>query len=353
MSSISSSYNSAFAGGTVIALSALVFLILANKRTGISGIFGTGLLASLRGQALDPVSSTFLSSFLFVSVYAPKGIISSASASEKINLTAPAYILSGLLVGFGVRLGNGCTSGHGVCGLSRLSKRGAVAVGTFMAVGIAVASFLGSKGIFRESAFSSSSSFTSFPFSSKNMPEQETWTRGIMLLAAFLLLWQAPTKLSITPLIHFAALVSGALFALGLTWSGMTQQEKVLNFLWPRFPGWDPSLMVVLGAAVGLLTPATLYVLNRRQPGGKGALEMSKEEIVDWRLVVGSALFGLGWGITGLCPGPALVQFARGSNAKVALCFMPLYVVGYLLVDALDKVLAVVGGGGKKTTKTK
>jgi uncharacterized membrane protein YedE/YeeE len=351
MSSSSSSYTSAFAGGTVIALSALVFLVLANKRTGISGIFGTGLLGLLRGQALDPVSSTFLSSFLVASVYAPKGIISSASASEKINLTAPAYILSGLLVGFGVRLGNGCTSGHGVCGLSRLSKRGAVAVGTFMAVGIAVASFLGSEGIFRESA-SSSSSFTSFPFSSKNMPEQETWTRSIVLLAAFLLLWQAPTKLSTTPLIHFAALVSGALFALGLTWSGMTQQEKVLNFLWPRFPGWDPSLMVVLGAAVGLLTPATLYVLNR-QPGGKGALAMSKEETVDWRLVVGEAIFGLGWGITGLCPGPALVQFARGSNAKVALCFMPLYVVGYLLVDVLDKVLAVVGGGGKKMTKTK
>ena len=172
-----------------------------------------------------------------------------------------------------------------------------------------------------------------------------------MLLAAFLLLWRAPTKLSTTPLTHFAALVSGALFALGLTWSGMTQQEKVLNFLWPRFPGWDPSLMVVLGAAVGLLTPATLYVLNHQQ--GVAALEVSKAEKVDWRLVVGEAIFGLGWGITGLCPGPALVQFARGSNAKVTLCFMPLYVVGYLLVDVFEKVLAVVSGGENKTTKTK
>lgn len=305
----------------------------------------------LRGQALDPVSSTFLAGFLVASVYAPKSMIPPAPlASDKINLTSVAYLLSGLLVGFGVRLGNGCTSGHGVCGLSRLSKRGGVAVGTFMAVGICVASILGSHNIFRE--YSSSADFPPF---SKNLPEAETWSRGILLLAAVLLLWNVPQKLSTAPLLHFAALVSAPLFALGLTLSGMIQQEKVLNFLWPRFPGWDPSLMVVLGAAVGLLTPATLYVLGR-QPG-KGPLQVSKDEKVDWRLVVGEAIFGLGWGITGLCPGPALVTFARGSNAKVVLCFMPLYVLGYLLVDVFEKILGAtaaptqISGKGKTTKK--
>jgi uncharacterized membrane protein YedE/YeeE len=134
----------------------------------------------------------------------------------------------------------------------------------------------------------------------------------------------------------------------------MSTQAKVLNFLYPRLPGWDPSLLLVLGAGVGLLTPFSLYVLSHQpcalaDPSmkiytqGKGPLAVSKAEKIDWKLVVGEALFGVGWGVTGLCPGPALVLVAQGDR-KVVCFFMPLYLVGYLGVGLLE---------GGKTTKKK
>ena len=134
----------------------------------------------------------------------------------------------------------------------------------------------------------------------------------------------------------------------------MSLQAKVLNFLYPRVPGWDPSLLLVLGAAVGLLTPFSLYVLSH-QPSAlgdpsvklfadnKGPLEVSKAEKIDWKLVVGEAVFGIGWGMIGLCPGPALVLLAQGDR-KVVCFFMPLYVVGYLGASQLE---------AKKKKKTK
>lgn len=319
-------------------------------------MLGTGLLAVFRGQPLDPVASTFVGAFLLASVAGPQLLPPSAVAASTaaVLLVPPAYLVSGLLVGFGTRLGNGCTSGHGVCGLSRLSKRGGVAVAVFMAVGMSVASVLGHQGW--------AANLTAAP-SKRDRPLARTvpwWTPAVLGLAAFLVLWRAPTKATQRPWVHVAALVSGALFALGLAWSGMTQQAKVLNFLWPRMPGWDPSLMVVLGTTVSLLTPVTLWVLSHQKAAlgdpsakmhqGKGPLAVSRAEQVDWRLVVGEVAFGLGWGVTGLCPGPALALVALGHQ-KVVLFFAPAYVLGYLLVDVVDRAMG--GGGATTSTKTK
>lgn len=250
-------------------------------------------------------------------------------------------------MGFGTRLGNGCTSGHGVCGLSRLSKRGAVAVITFMSVGVVIASFLGAHPhpFFRVAPPPPPASSDAL-----DLPIPPAfWTPSVLLLAVFLLLYRLGQKTSFHPCLHLAALFSGALFALGLALSGMSQSLKVLDFLFLRFPGWDPSLVIVLGAAVGLLTPFSLYILSHQAVAygdptvkiytpGKGPLATSQSEKVDWRLLVGEAIFGAGWGITGICPGPALVLLAQGHR-KVALLFWPMYVGGYLLEEALERVL--------------
>ena len=318
-----------------------------------TGIFSTGFLSLLRLQPLDPLSTTFLASFLTAALAAPSLLppSSSSSSSPLSSLPPSAYLLSGLLVGFGTRLGNGCTSGHGVCGLSRLSKRGAIAVLTFMTTGITVATYLGLHPHPSLRPSPSSSSKFDLPLPSSY------WTPTILLLSLLLLLFKLPGEASFPPSLHLTALLSGALFAFGLIISGMTSQAKVLNFLYPRLPGWDPSLLLVLGAAVALLTPFSLYVLAHQPSAladpsvkiytqGKGPLEVSKAEKIDWRLVVGEALFGVGWGVTGLCPGPALVCLAQGDR-KVVFFFMPLYVLGYLEVGLLE------GGweGGKKKNK--
>ncbi len=177
--------------------------------------------------------------------------------------------------------------------------------------------------------------------------QQQPWTLGVAALAGLLLLWDLPRKLRGTPLVHASAAAAGALFAAGLQRSGMAQQEKVLGFLYfLSKDGWDPSLVVVLGAAVGLLLLPTVWVLGHMEHAlgdrtakiyaGKTAWAASQAERVDARLVVGEAIFGLGWGMTGLCPGPALCLFAAGAP-RIVLAFFPAYLAGWLLVDVMDK----------------
>jgi uncharacterized membrane protein YedE/YeeE len=105
--------------------------------------------------------------------------------------------------------------------------------------------------------------------------------------------------------VNLGAFVSGLVFALGLGLAGMLDPGRVLAFLDLAGPRWDPSLMLVLGAAVGV------YALG--SPRFTADLPPPRREI-NLPLVLGAALFGVGWGLVGLCPGPALVDLTSGSG---------------------------------------
>jgi len=113
----------------------------------------------------------------------------------------------------------------------------------------------------------------------------------------------------------FASLVCGFVFGCGLTLSGMVQPAKVLGFLDVLgIPGgtWDPSLAVVMGAAL-IVASIGYAVVGRRPPlFGKESLWPTKTDI-DRSLLSGALLFGIGWGLVGLCPGPAVVNLATLS----------------------------------------
>ena len=130
-------------GGVLIGLSASLMLFFHGRITGISGIVGGGLTlpkGDMSWRALF-VAGLVIGGFVVSSI--SPGLVGSAVTP------VGATIAAGVLVGFGTRMGNGCTSGHGICGLSRFSIRSAVAVGTFMAVGFVVASVLhGAMGVF-------------------------------------------------------------------------------------------------------------------------------------------------------------------------------------------------------------
>jgi len=99
----------------------------------------------------------------------------------------------------------------------------------------------------------------------------------------------------------------GVVFSLGLTLSGMTQPEKVTNFL--NFIGdWDPSLLLVMVGAVTTYFTLSRFVLRREAPVMAGNFSLPTRADIDGRLLAGSALFGLGWGLVGFCPGPALAS---------------------------------------------
>lgn len=125
-----------------------------------------------------------------------------------------------------------------------------------------------------------------------------------------------------------AALASGALFGLGLAMSGMTDPQRVLGFL-DVFGSFDPTLVYVMAGAVfttGLLFPG---VLGRARPVFASAFLVPAARRIDVRLVAGAALFGIGWGIAGYCPGPALAGL--GVASKEVLWFIPAMLAGMLL----------------------
>ena len=113
------------------------------------------------------------------------------------------------------------------------------------------------------------------------------------------------------------ALVAGLLFGLGLILSGMADPAKVLNFL-DVAGTWDPSLAFVMGGAIGVAAPGFWLVRRRKAPlAAPGFLVPPADAPIDRSLVIGAAVFGIGWGLAGFCPGPALVSLPLGTQGAV------------------------------------
>jgi uncharacterized membrane protein YedE/YeeE len=123
---------SALIGGALVGLSASLFLLTHGRVAGISGLYGGVLRRSSPDRALR---LAFIAGLLLSGIVVR--IVYPAAFETTWTAALPLALGAGLLVGFGTQLGNGCTSGHGVCGISRLSARSLVATGTFMAAGIA------------------------------------------------------------------------------------------------------------------------------------------------------------------------------------------------------------------------
>ncbi len=107
------------------------------------------------------------------------------------------------------------------------------------------------------------------------------------------------------------ALISGVLFGLGLVISGMVNSAKVLGFL-DVAGDWVPTLAFVMGGALLNAVPAFRLILERPRPVLAEELDLSAKKDLDARLLADSALFGVGWGLAGFCPGPAVTALASG-----------------------------------------
>ncbi len=128
--------------------------------------------------------------------------------------------------------------------------------------------------------------------------------------------------------------VVGLLFGVGLMASGMTDPGKVIGFL-DLFGGWDPSLALVMGGAVVVGFFAFALAKKRTTTFLGGALRFPTSTQMDKPLVIGSLLFGVGWGLGGFCPGPALVSMADGQSK--ATLFVAAMLVGMLGFELMDR----------------
>ena len=125
---------------------------------------------------------------------------------------------------------------------------------------------------------------------------------------------------------------AGVLFGAGLVISGMADFNKVLGFL-TLGPGWDPALAFVMAGALAVTVPGFALAQRRGRPLFAGAFAGAASSAVDKRLLAGAAIFGLGWGLQGYCPGPAVV--AAGLGQWPALVFLPAMLAGGWIADRL------------------
>mmetsp|Transcript_3814 Transcript_3814/g.7748 ORF Transcript_3814/g.7748 Transcript_3814/m.7748 type:complete len:285 (-) Transcript_3814:213-1067(-) len=266
------------------------------------------------------------------------------------------FVIGGFLVGFGTRLGNGCTTGHGICGLARLSVRSLSGVLAFMATGMFSATGCSPTCPFNKYLRASVETVKNY------FPTESTKDIGTILasLAAGValpgFLRKAPESASKHERDEYdsnrskiiPSVVSGALFSVGLVISQMTLASKIYGFLDVKgIKGgyWDPTLVCVMGG--GLVVSFLSYQWVKgfnvfqnskalecplSQKKSVGHFDVPTNQVIDFNLIFGEALFGLGWGAAGLCPGPAMfLAFAGYPN--VLLRWWPSFFVGSLLAE--------------------
>ncbi|WP_439587129.1 DUF6691 family protein [Hydrogenophaga sp.] len=129
--------------------------------------------------------------------------------------------------------------------------------------------------------------------------------------------------------------VVGLLFGVGLLLSGMTDPGKVLGFL-DLFGAWDPSLAFVMAGAIAVGFFAFALARKRTTSFLGGAMHMPKSNHIDRRLVLGSLVFGAGWGLAGFCPGPGIVSMASGEMK--AAVFVAAMVAGMVIFEVAERI---------------
>jgi uncharacterized membrane protein YedE/YeeE len=242
-------------GGLLIGFAGVILLLGNGHIMGASGIIGS--LVDQTSGAATPERAAFL----FTLVLVP-ALLQIGSPVKTGTIQSPLLLIcAGICVGIGNRIANGCTSGHGACGISRFSVRGIIATVVYI-VGCSYR----------------------FCFASD-------YGRAVMRI--------------------LLALLSGGLFGASLHISGMTDTGKVQGFL-DLFGAWDPTLAFVMGGAIVSMAIAWPMVPGRSPLAG-GTFAFPHEHRLDNKLILGALLFGIGWGLIGLCPGPAIASLSYGG----------------------------------------
>ena len=325
-----SDYFLALAGGLLISLAASINLLIKGRLTGISGILFS--LVSFDRDSLN-WKLPFMLAFIFFGALA-RFLMSFdhqiqffvAPQDLVFGLSKFGFLFGGLCVGFGTKLANGCTSGHGVCGLPRFAIRSWIAVPTFLFTAIIVSNIKNFMGLFSDREYLEDIYLVPSVF---EHPSVHWLTMGtcFTLLAFFTYNKYKQHNHKALENIAVGALV-GMIFSVGLIVSGMVNRYKILNFL-IFSDKWDPSMLVVLMTAVGLNMLTFNFILSMDAPIHAKTWEFTPSSKIDWRLIIGSVFFGIGWGITGLCPGPSILLLQFGTIKITGFYFIGV-VIGQL-----------------------
>lgn len=324
-------FGMAIIGGVLISLSTSFNLFFKGRITGMSGIlYGLVTLNEIIWRFSLIIGMVWTSSLFRYAAGRNSWWFDSAQENLK-NLSFAGFAVSGFLVGLGTKMANGCTSGHGVCGLPRLSKRSFVAVGTFCTFGVGIATLRYYKNFLYESEnIEIADDINSETFHMSFFVAMSAIMLGLFTYLLIKKKWEEIREFIIS-------FFTGVLFALGLVISGMNRRKKVIGFL-TAYEGWDPSLMFVLFSAVTLnFILFNVMFKYKTAPVFAKKYGLPTNSVIDFRLVFGSAIFGTGWGISGLCPGPAFVTFF--VYIPHLIIFLAAVIVGQTCLVLFDKII--------------
>jgi len=285
-----------------------------------------GMSGLLRQLLKSPTKETMAfivgmaASYLPLKVMAPQLITNYPAVPMTLQM-ALVTMSMGALIGLGTKLSNGCTSGHMLCGLPRLSGRSTVAVATFFPVAM-LTHHLVHPTLYTEACPSD------VPCYIPVYPSSTTTARLVALAAVSICAARTVPKLVESSVsaessnekqslnAHAAArqatqFFSGLLFALGLNVSQMSNSAKVASFLsFPVMQHWDPSLALVImfGVLPNLIEMQRKGFSSPPSFAEKFSLPTKTIKDIDTKFMAGAAMFGVGWGLTGTCPGPAVLR---------------------------------------------
>ena len=344
----------ALCGGALLGIASIAKLALTGRVLGVSESFKRPIAGDVRGS-----DAAFVAGLLFAGAAhtAISGGVAAMPHEPMVPLAQAA--LAGFLVGVGSSLGNGCTSGHGICGNARLSPRSMVYTCVFMLFGFGAATLAGTNaalGVVERSALNN----VVYPAAAS----VAHWAALAAAVAAFAALGflasprgtragsgvalagKGLEEASCAPSVALSArqkkldvvsdFVIGAVFGAGLVVSGMIHPAKVSGFLSATSAACDPSLALVMGGALALCVPGFAVVRKTiKRPACAVDFSTPTATEMDPKLALGGAGFGVGWGIGGICPGPAVVALASGVNPTQVAAWLVAMVAGI----AVDKTL--------------
>ena len=331
-------YINGILGGLIMSIASTLHLLLKGKITGISGtLFRTITLGDF-GYNICFLSGMILIPSLFRGF--TKKSFYNRILEEPIpytdSLSIIGFFISGFLVGFGTKMANGCTSGHGVCGLPRLSKRSFAAVSTFLVFGFGLGT-LRYYVTFLENDFILDKKRKDEIIIPDNITKIISIIFFCLSIIVFILVMifkviKDKTYEFKEILISF---LIGALFSFGLIESGMAKRHLVILFL-SIGKDWDATLICVLGAAVGLnLITFNLILKKMEKPIFHSKFQLPDKTEIDAKLLIGATIFGIGWGWGGICPGPGVLCFYLYMPQTIVFMFM--VICGQLIESKIDK----------------
>jgi uncharacterized membrane protein YedE/YeeE len=405
-------------GGALIGASAGILLLLGGEIMGASNLASTVILYPHKAMT-DPGDAWRLF-FIAIFMLLANTVLAQYFTTDTRLETDPSIhyvstagmLIGGFMVGFGTRLANGCTTGHGICGMARLSKRSFMAVGSFMFTAVGTANLIAvdntacakyteflrtdiEYSLFhrwlglgvcapivlgalyalynlrkayvsikdhiktndgtRESTEGKTERNEDLEEANNNGDEEEegkaealasmeiipkyTETKKIPNRAERQMILDGVSKLR-------PAFLAGVGFATGLAVAGMTLPSKIMGFLnlflIPQNT-WDPTLIMVMGGGSIVSLISYQFVSGHgiikwsyamECPSRSSTFSIPEKKTIDIQLIVGSLCFGVGWGVSGLCPGPAIFLAASGCIPILAF-WWPMFILGSFIAQAI------------------